>query len=149
MISSVSNYEYPHIFIRFHDFFDTSKWKLMVFEELNILRHLINLLFDFLELRFQTFEVILELLDFLSSFFILNFKRDFSFVLVHIIYQLLFIRLVKYDSKAKYYKCINARYGLNWQSCRSFLLTICSSCSTSNLVSKNSITRFSTPLILL
>ena len=62
----------------------------MVFEEFNILGHLIDLLFDFLELGLKTLEVILELFYFLSSFFILNFKRDFSFALVHIISTLVY-----------------------------------------------------------
>ena len=59
----------------------------MVFEELHILGHLIDFLFDFCELGLQTFEVVLELHYFLVALLLLNFKRDFAFV-EHFIYQL-------------------------------------------------------------
>ena len=59
----------------------------MVLEEFYIFRHFVYFLFDFLELGLKTFEVGFELLYFLSTLFLLNFERDFTFI-KHIIYQL-------------------------------------------------------------
>ena len=70
----------------------------MVFEEFYIFGHLIDFFFDFLELRLKTFEVIFKLFHFLTSFFFLNFERDFSFVLVHIISTLQFFVYKDKDS---------------------------------------------------
>ena len=59
----------------------------MILEQFDIFRHLIDLFFDFCELRLETFEVTFKLRYLLVALFFLHFERDFSFV-KHIIYQL-------------------------------------------------------------
>ena len=78
----------------------------MIFEEFYIFGHLIDFLFDFLELGIKTFEVSFELYNFLVAFVFLDFERDFPFV-AHIIYQLLYKIMSKIGYKNPHNDIIN------------------------------------------